>query len=235
MKIQRLFIPGSEWLYLKVYLGQQISDTILVNNVAPLLRQLQEKQIVEKFFFIRYVDMSFHLRIRLKLFKADDVGYVIDRIYNEFVQLMGTGLVWNLQYGSYQRELERYGETTMELAESIFFEDSEIVLNILKRAENKIYVSWIIVDQYFSFIYPSIQKKQLFCKEMSISYLKKFDLDNSYDLRQFNPKYRTYKDWMLSSLDSHNDQSHQQPCGDIVLLLREILIGRKSHFLVGFL
>lgn len=52
----------------------------------------------------------------------------------------------------------------MELAESIFFEDCEIVFNTLKRAENKICVSWIIADQYLSFIYPSILGKQLLCK-----------------------------------------------------------------------
>jgi len=51
---QRIFSPGSEWLYYKIYMGQQSTNEILLTQIQPLLHQLQQQNYIDKWFFIRY-------------------------------------------------------------------------------------------------------------------------------------------------------------------------------------
>jgi thiopeptide-type bacteriocin biosynthesis protein len=65
--IKRRFVPGSEWLYLKIYTGIKTSDTILEEAVHPLTEYFLENNYISEWFFIRYNDPKPHIRFRLKL------------------------------------------------------------------------------------------------------------------------------------------------------------------------
>lgn len=194
MKIQRLLIPGSEWLYLKLYVGVQVTNSILVNYIKPLVFDLLNQKIIEKFFFIRYSDTSNHIRLRLKLYDKNNIGNLIIHLYNTFYALVESGIIWNIQYGSYLREIERYGGNTMEITETIFFHDSQIVLNILSLPEiNKTLVSLLLIDQYLTLAQYTVSDKQEFCQKMSTIYQDEFNLRNPKGFKQLNQKYRLYK------------------------------------------
>src|SRR3546814_1711963 len=69
--IQRSFPPGSEWVYLKLYLGQGECDRLLMKEVNGFINRLKQEGLLQKWFFIRYADPEYNLRIRVLLRKRD--------------------------------------------------------------------------------------------------------------------------------------------------------------------
>ena len=65
--VDKIFIPGSEWVYFKLYTGTKTADAILQNELYRYIRELLNNGIIDKWFFIRYTDPDFHIRLRLHL------------------------------------------------------------------------------------------------------------------------------------------------------------------------
>ncbi|HEY6325505.1 MAG TPA: lantibiotic dehydratase [Candidatus Cybelea sp.] len=63
---RRRFGPGSAWLYMKVYLGEQAFDDFLQRALVPQLHDLVRCGRVDRWFFLRYADPQSHLRVRLR-------------------------------------------------------------------------------------------------------------------------------------------------------------------------
>ncbi len=61
----RTFLPGSEWLYAKLYTGAATADRLLSDVVGPLVREALDSGAADRWFFIRYSDPGRHLRLRL--------------------------------------------------------------------------------------------------------------------------------------------------------------------------
>ena len=116
--IDRYFIPGSEWLFLKIYTGSKSADTILSEDIRILTKYLLEQTYIDSFFFIRYADPNFHIRLRLHIPKPE-IGYspIMCTIHNAFRPLMAKGLIFSVVCDTYMRELERYGEQTISSVE----------------------------------------------------------------------------------------------------------------------
>ncbi|MEO1054851.1 MAG: lantibiotic dehydratase [Bacteroidota bacterium] len=119
--IKRKHAPGGEWIYLKVYSGVKSIESILCDVLRPLMDRLHKKQHIEKWFFLRYGDPDFHLRIRLKLSDKKHFGDVMDQIHKKLKSLIENDIIWRVQLDTYKPEIERYGATTMELSETLFF------------------------------------------------------------------------------------------------------------------
>tara|TARA_R100000789_G_scaffold100433_1_gene110619 strand:- start:1972 stop:2247 length:276 start_codon:yes stop_codon:yes gene_type:complete len=66
-RVIRNFALGSEWLFYKIYVGPKTGDALLTQAVKPLVYKLVSDSLVEKWFFIRYTDPNFHIRLRLRL------------------------------------------------------------------------------------------------------------------------------------------------------------------------
>ncbi|WP_299119104.1 thiopeptide-type bacteriocin biosynthesis protein [uncultured Tenacibaculum sp.] len=130
------FIPGEEWLYYKIYCGVETTDTVLNNCIKPLVNSFFKKNIITKWFFIRYSDPENHLRVRFLLKDTRDLGLIITEIQKKLHFFIESKQIWNIQIDSYKREIERYGLNSIEKAESYFFNDSTMVLNIIKEEKN---------------------------------------------------------------------------------------------------
>lgn len=65
-KVRRKFIPGSEWLYLKIYTPAIHAGKLLL-KLYPLLNRTYSKGCIQKWFFIRYHDHAPHIRLRIQL------------------------------------------------------------------------------------------------------------------------------------------------------------------------
>jgi len=130
--IRRTFPPGSEWLYAKLYTGTATVDRVLCEEVAPLAQEAVASGAARRWFFIRYSDPGWHLRIR---FQGDPrrLRETVQPMLESMAQrLIDTGAAWKLQFDTYEREVERYGGAeTIELAEEIFYRDSEAVVALL--------------------------------------------------------------------------------------------------------
>jgi thiopeptide-type bacteriocin biosynthesis protein len=131
--VKRTFAPGSEWLYLKVYTGQASADSVLLNALAPVIRAAAAENLADTWFFIRYGDPSWHLRVRFHGEPGALVRQLLPRLHEALAPLLANGLVWRTQLDTYERELERYGGGAgMDLSEQIFCADSDAVLGIVE-------------------------------------------------------------------------------------------------------
>lgn len=126
--VARSFALGSEWLYYKLYCGPKVADRLLAETLAPLTEALLAQGWVDKWFFIRYTDPDPHLRLRLHLPTPAALGPVVQAVAAALAPYTACGGVWKTQADTYQRELERYGSHTIELAESLFYYDSRRLL-----------------------------------------------------------------------------------------------------------
>jgi lantibiotic biosynthesis protein len=132
----RILPPGSEWLYVKLYGGPGALDEILTTVVRPLVSQLTECGNISRWFFIRYSDPDHHLRIRFNGTLEMLSRRVSPLVSETFNPLLSSGVLWKIEFDTYQREVERYGGLDGVLAaEDIFFADSEAVLDVLQELE----------------------------------------------------------------------------------------------------
>ncbi|WP_425236829.1 thiopeptide-type bacteriocin biosynthesis protein [Ulvibacterium sp.] len=136
-KVQRNYILGDSWLYYKIYTGHKTSDVVLTEIIKPVVEKLKEDGIIDKWFFIRYADTRHHLRVRLHFSDTGRVGEVINGLYPSLKQFMDQDLIWKIQLDTYQREIERYGERTMELSEVFFYYDSKMIVDFLDMIEGE--------------------------------------------------------------------------------------------------
>ena len=128
--VQRSFIPGQDWLYLKIYVHEQVADQILINILVPLSKQALNKGWLVNMHFVRYADPDSHLRIRFQIQNSKH-GKLLTA-WNQALKLYTqSGQVKRVQLDTYERELERYRPALIEYCETIFSADSQFLLNWL--------------------------------------------------------------------------------------------------------
>jgi thiopeptide-type bacteriocin biosynthesis protein len=87
-------------------------------------------------FFIRYGDPEWHLRVRFHGDPAKLQSGVLSRLHAALDPLLADGRIWRVQLDTYEREIERYGGPEgIGLAERLFQVDSDAVLAILEMLE----------------------------------------------------------------------------------------------------
>ncbi|GAA4419090.1 hypothetical protein GCM10023187_53090 [Nibrella viscosa] len=126
---QRSFSPGSEWLYLKVYCGCSTADVVL-NQLSELIQQGLNSGQLKYWFFVRYFDPDFHLRIRFRLSSQEQAGLWLTRCQAVLSSLTTSGEIHKVRVDTYHRELERYGEAAIEPTEYLFWRESEFICQL---------------------------------------------------------------------------------------------------------
>ncbi len=107
--IQRDFILGDDWFYFKIYTGVKTADTLLIELIEPLTKKIMDEGLIDKWFFIRYSDPEFHLRIRFRIknkLKLSEIILELNKLLKPFIE---NRLVSTFQTETYSREIERYG------------------------------------------------------------------------------------------------------------------------------
>lgn len=198
--MRRFFLPGSEWLYFKIYTGYKTGDTILIHKILPIISQLSALKLIDKWFFIRYSDPNFHIRLR---FRVNDVLYynqIFNLVSTTFEKTVDDGLISKIQCDSYNRELERYGDELIEITETFFCIDSDYILQLLKASSESLdpektrwCVSLRLIDDILIAFDFSLQNKRDFMLELSENFKKEFGFIAHTYTKQLNDKYRAYK------------------------------------------
>ena len=196
MSESRIFYIGSEWIYFKIYAGVKTSDIILLEVIKPLVEQLQNENEIKKWFFIRYNDPKPHLRIRFSINNVNNCNYILEKINSLFGEYLNSGEISNVVIDTYKKELERYGENTIEYAEELFFRSSELILNFLEyNDEEKIMVALFYIDCILSELGLSNEEKTNWIKNFDNAFKTEFNTDKSLNSQlkkkyiDFQPKY----------------------------------------------
>ena len=130
--VRRIFPPGDNWLYFKLYCAHSTADVLLREVVAPLATLHQRQEAKLPWFFIRYADPENHLRVRFRATPETQgaLRELAAALVRPFVE---RGLVCRVTLDTYVREVERYGGALgIELAEKWFHADSEAILRIVE-------------------------------------------------------------------------------------------------------
>lgn len=194
-KIERIFIPGSEWFYIKIYCSSLLSDSLLSEIFSPLLNKWVKKNVIFSGFFIRYLDPHYHVRFRFHLTQKKYNSKLLQEINSCLQEKLNKGVIWNIVQDSYVREVERYGIEYIENTEQLFYYDTLLILKLLsdsefiENEEFRVYSAIKNIDNYLSIFNLSLQQKFQFCKEMESAFEKEF---NQQIKKQVYTKYREY-------------------------------------------
>jgi thiopeptide-type bacteriocin biosynthesis protein len=212
-KIKSRFFPGDDWLYFKIYCGYKVSDTLLTEIIKPFTEDLIRENHIKKWFFIRYNDPNYHIRFRVELTDKKNIGHVIHEFNNLLKDYIESKSVWSLQIDCYDREIERYGLNTMELAEEVFFNDSVEIINFLPTSKNedtdivsesKPIFSLKLIDFYLSHFGLTDSQKLSFMERLRDSFYKEFDI-NKDNKKQIEKVYNNHKESIYKQLlDTNN-------------------------------
>ena len=214
MTKKRTFIIGDEWLYFKIYTGYKTADTILTDTIFPLSQYFIKENWIDHWFFIRYSDPQFHLRVRFHILKNENITSMIQHFNNTFQDYLTQNLVWKIQMDTYQRELERYSSELIELSEQLFSLSSEMICKIitLDEVQNDENQRWLfglkMVDTLLTDFDYSLQEKRDLLNTLQDNFGKEFGINNDFR-RQFGQKYRSEKQRIEKILDTNSKQNEE--------------------------
>lgn len=182
MKVRRKYFIGDEWLYYKLYTSPTFQNRLLVNELFEIVVILYKENIIDKFFFVRYNDdYGPHLRLRFRIIKTKEIARIIHLFNDYFTIYVDQRIIHRISTDTYNREIERYGHSSIEYVETIFSINSWRVLHILKMNKDdsrKVMLDSIwLVDSLFADLDVSIEMRKDIC-EILFKYLSiKLDIN----------------------------------------------------------
>jgi lantibiotic biosynthesis protein len=130
-------LPGSEWLYVELYTPPSHMDALLAGPILSFARDLKQKELINKWFFIRYSENGHHVRLRFNGHQEKLTASVLPMISSFVQRLRFSGWISRFEFCSYRREELRYGgPLSLNLVEDIFSIDSSFcaaLIDILMR------------------------------------------------------------------------------------------------------
>lgn len=134
--VVRTFPPGSAWLSLKLYCGAGTADAVLREAVRPVVGEARGAGLIDRWFFLRYGDPDWHLRVRFHGEPASLAGVVLPKVHSACRPLLDDGRLSSVVADTYRREVERYGgRAGIELFEAWSSVDSDAAVDIVSLAE----------------------------------------------------------------------------------------------------
>lgn len=192
--VQRTIPPGNQnWLFFQIYCHPTRSNEVVLERIAVYVKKY--KDIIEKWFLVRFLDEGPHLRLRIKSKIQADLSTLIIGLSNILTSDLLCGRVSDMQLKTYVREIERYHASRIHLSEEFFFEDSKFLLRVLTQVENQQFLYELALTTMLLLI-KAIFKNQFVCLEfvelMARNFAEEFLFDNrSYKV--INREYTTFK------------------------------------------
>ncbi len=221
--VKRTFVPGSEWYFIKIYCGSNTAERIIKEVIKPVTDRLEKERLVDKWFFIRYADPDYHIRLRFYNERQPGFWLQVQEEFNRYsADLLQYGMIRKIQADTYVRELERYGTQTIELSESFFHYDSKCALDIISNIygdEGELY-RWLFamrcIDRYLDGCGFELTDKKKAIDTMSRSFLYEFG-NSAAMIRQLDDKYRQEMKRISSFLNpAEDDKNNISPLTQLI-------------------
>lgn len=202
---QRIFLPGSEWLYIELYTSECLANSIL-SSIGCLLREMND---VTHFFYVRYNLPSFHLRLRFIARDSDsrNIKHLLSFCYKMFEKKM----FYDMKICTYKRELERYSLMPYIETEKLFCQETRLILDTfefcpyIKPWELSV---WLI-NMYSDVLQLSVDIKVDMLSGVSGGLVKEFRLDSDSQ-RLLNNKFRLKNSRMCEIIEEKILESDPQ-------------------------
>lgn len=246
-------VKTTDWIYFKLYCHPLSSDIILINDLLPLIDKLQKENLLINWFWVRYNDPDYHLRIRIKV-NARAKRKVIQALTICFDKICRDKLATQFQAASYTRELERYSPELIEEVEEVFHASSELVAGwLIEQNEinyedsNTILDAAAVTEMVLNAF--SIPDKAAFCKKAFESFFSEINaskelktemeklykrLDIDLDLA-INSSQKTIKcRWLLQKVRRLVARYHEKKVTEVTLekLAMDIIHMHLNRFFI---
>ena len=225
--IQRCFAPGSEWFSMKIYAAQSTAELVLLDNILPVLEQCKAEGLFRQWFFIRYGDPDWHLRLRMQGEPEVLYGRVLPLLQQKLAPVLSCGRIHRIELFTYQREVERYGgNAAMGLVEQVFEVDSDFVIRTLLLC--RVYgesVRWRMallgVDTMLTaFGYDLLRKSELI-SELRQGFGQEFH-EHAQLRTQLGKKYRDFQGSLQRDFAQITDDTEAEPLLEMQQLCRQL-------------
>jgi thiopeptide-type bacteriocin biosynthesis protein len=231
-----VFVPGSEWLDARLYTGKATADHVLGEVVEPLVRSATGSGAADSWFFIRYGDPGWHLRVRLHGRPKPLCSKVLPELRDRIEPLLADGRLSGFQLATYEREVERYGGPEgIELAEQLFYHDSEAVLAILpllERGDAGLDERWRLalrgMDLLLDDLGFDLEARHGLAQRAREQFMAEFRADASLKA-QLGDKYRQERARLETLLDPAMDQDSPLRAGFAILRRRSEQLAPVIH------
>lgn len=199
--IPRRFMAGSDWLYLKVFCSSRVADIILTKVFLPLLKDYGGW--IKKWFFIRYTQGGYHLRVRLYAEETD-----LAKILPELHKRMSAGgydkMIRNFQVDTYEREMERYSALLIADVEDLFHCGSELAAWYVQEvaagtmARDNFQFGLFTAERMIHAFFNGVEGEMLgFTRDVSAGFLNEFKADKKLRVA-LDQQYRQWRPVMAT-------------------------------------
>lgn len=229
MSTQRRFAPGSEWLSLKVYAAQSTAEQVLVETIAPFLNKCQQQGLFQQWFFIRYGDPDWHLRLRLFGRPTTLYGEVLPLLQQKLAGWLESQRIHKVEAFTYQREVERYGgDIAMLHCEQVFQADSEFVLSSLQLiSQHGESVRWRMallgVDAMLSAFNYNLPQKLKLISDLRKGFGQEFQ-EHAQLRSQLGKKYRDNQKQLMQDFEALDAETDKQPLLQMFTIRRQFIL-----------
>ena len=193
---ERRFLPGSEWLFAKIYASPSQVDRLLLQHIRPLVANVLASGAADGWFFIRYGDPRWHLRLRFHGDPRRLAAEVLPQLRASLQEPEQRGELWRVQLDTYERELERYGGPEgLGIAERLFQYDSELVLELLASISDRLntelrwHLGLTTVDQLLQALNFDLSMRRLIVNDLGKGQEKNLGVRPSIK-KQLSDKFR---------------------------------------------
>jgi thiopeptide-type bacteriocin biosynthesis protein len=128
------FMPMEEWVYYKLYCHPVRANELIARIDQCIIARLKETGLPHNWFFIRYADPDFHIRLRVATSK-ENFSTINQYIHDALKPMFASGLISDMQIAGYEREWERYPQTIIQDVEQSFQCSSELVADYLANTD----------------------------------------------------------------------------------------------------
>jgi thiopeptide-type bacteriocin biosynthesis protein len=136
----RLYPPGSEWLFVKLYCPRNLENDVIPASMLTFAENAVAAGLADSWFFIRYSDPDSHVRLRFHGSPPKLAGQLFSTVCAWASQLMAQGVCLKFAFDTYDSEIERYGGAGgMAAAEALFAADSRCAARLLQEWKRKLW------------------------------------------------------------------------------------------------
>lgn len=193
--VKRIFQPLEEWIYLKIYINPLSSNLVLHRYIAPIVNEIYPA-VSTKWFFLRYKDTHYHLRLRFWIPNASKIADGMRIIHCHLKRAQEDGYVHRWSIDGYERELERYGVENIVTTEEYFCINSSFLVNAVWEISNNDCLTNCLVLSMMHIsltnFLPDLDERLRLCENNMRSLYSEFGLSERY-IRLLNDMYRRYR------------------------------------------
>lgn len=175
--VERSAFPGEEWVYLKLYAAPGQHEELLAGPMRDIVRMLQEREQIDRWFFIRYADPEHHLRLRFHKKETVDVQSILVLVLPWSIQLARRGQIQRYTLDTYEREVERYGgPEAIDVLEQVFTVNSVLTSDLIafqharRLTLDPLAVAVFTLDHFFTAWGYDLQQRLTWTRQASEKY-----------------------------------------------------------------